>query len=153
MDKFTEATVYGIVNTSCGITMMLKLVDTETVIPIFVDERESDLMLNVLNKETPASQVKRIYESLIELGAAVNFSMYRAEIYGIQDGIFRSNVVFAMKSPTVHLEEERLLVLEVSVVDACIVALLSGSPICVSETVIQDVGTPVSDIFIESFKK
>jgi bifunctional DNase/RNase len=154
MDKFIEATVWNVAQTDHGMTLMLKLVDKETVIPIFLDQMESQTLFSVWRKNAQAHHRPRIYETFRALTVAMNLPLYRAEIYDIQDSLFRANILFAEQT---HIKEktleERLIAIETSPVDACVLALMSDCPICVSQTVIQKIGIPVTAMLIESFKK
>jgi bifunctional DNase/RNase len=169
MDKFTEATVWNVAQTEPGMTLMLKLVDDEIVIPIFVDQMDAQTLFSVWRKDARAHR-PRIYETFRELAVAMSLPLYRAEIYDIQDSLFRASILFTEQSRIERsLDPETspvdacgssdntasgsaLLVLETSPVDACVLALMFGCPICVSETVIQKIGVPVPTM-LKSFKK
>ncbi|MDR2418811.1 MAG: bifunctional nuclease family protein [Treponema sp.] len=128
-----------------GVTLFLKLVNTETLIPVFIDQSENQAILKALNKRIPSNR-PFIHGTLLSLMEYTKLSLFRVEIYNIHDNILLARLLFKGQSYSV----EKPLISPVTPSDACVLATLAKCPIYVAENVIEQIGVPV-DIELDKF--
>jgi bifunctional DNase/RNase len=121
-----------------GATLFLKLVDTETLIPVFIDQSESQSILKALHNRIPSNR-PLVHGALLSLMEYAGFSLSGVEIYDSNDDILLARLLFEGQSYSV----EKPLISPVTPSDACVLAALAGRPIYVAESVIEQVGVPV----------
>lgn len=128
-----------------GAILFLKLVNIETLIPIFIEESESQSVLKAVHKRIRPNR-PLVHGALLSLMRDAGFSLFRVEIYDIHGAILLGRLLFEGQSYSV----EKPLMSPVTPSDAFILATLAECPIYVAEKVIKQVGAPVG-IELEQF--
>ena len=129
-----------------GAILFLKVVNRETLIPIFIDQAEIQPIIRAVHKRIRPDN-PLVHGVLMSLMKEAGFSLFRVEIYDIlQDAILLARLLFEGQS----YSAEKPLISPVTPSDAFILATLAECPIYVAEKVIKRVGAPVG-IELEQF--
>ncbi|MDR1400549.1 MAG: bifunctional nuclease family protein [Treponema sp.] len=120
-----------------SVTLVLKVVNIETLVPVFIDQSESQALLKVLHKRILSNR-PLVHGALLSLMEDAGFSLFEAELYDIHDDILLARVLFEGQDSA-----EKPLTAPVTPSDACILATLAECPIYVGNNVIEQMGVPV----------
>ena len=127
-------------------TLFLKLVNIETLVPVFIDQSEGRSLLKALNKRIPPNR-PLVHKVILSLMEDVGFSLGGVEIYDIHDDILLARLLFEGQS----YSAEKPLMSLVTPSDACVLATLAECPIYVAANVIEQIGVPVG-IELDKFR-
>jgi bifunctional DNase/RNase len=120
-----------------GATIFLKLDDDEILVPVFVERSENQTILKIWHKKvTPDRPL--VHQALLSLMEGAGLTLLRIEIYDIQDNILRARLLFEGQS----YSAEKPLMIPVTPLDACILAIVAECSISIAGKVIEKIGVP-----------
>lgn len=129
-----EARIWTIASTDHGDAVILKPVDLDVVVPIFIGQLEAQsILIGIGGLTMPRPNTHDLTVKLLE---SLDCTLTKIEISDIQDGIFYASL---------HLQDEvRSFIQESRPSDAIALAVRMGAPIYLSNTVVEEVGSPLS---------
>ncbi|MDR1325456.1 MAG: bifunctional nuclease family protein [Treponema sp.] len=128
------------------VTLFLKLVNIETLVPVFINQLESQSILKALRNRVPPNR-PLVHGVLLSLMGDAGFSLFGVEIYDIHDDILLARLLFEGQS----YSAEKPLMSPITPFDACVLATLAARPIYVAENVIEQIGVPAG-IELDKFR-
>lgn len=146
MSKMMEAEIWTIARASEGNTVLLKLLNTEIGIPVFIDQWENRSIL--IGYDEKVSTRPLIHDIFLELVQQLGLALFRIEIYDIKNDLFYARLLFSGKT----YDEKSPLVLNGRPGDVFALAIRSKCPIYVSQKVVRQVGIPV-EMFMDGFEE
>jgi bifunctional DNase/RNase len=141
-----EAEIWTIARASEGNTVLLKLINTEIGIPVFIDQWETRSILVGYGEKITTRPF--IHDVFLELIQRLGLALFRIEIHDIRNNIFQARLLFSGKI----YDEKKPLVLNGRPGDVFALAIRSKCPIYVSRKVAGQVGVPV-EMFRDGFEE
>ncbi|MDR1955697.1 MAG: bifunctional nuclease family protein [Treponema sp.] len=144
MDTMREVAIWTITKRNTGGTVVLKLLDAELVIPVFVDLEEVQSILKGYDASYTAAQIRPgIHDMLLDLVQQIGLALLHVELYTSKNTSCYAKLVFSERVP-----EEGPLVVQGRPGDAFALAVRRKCPLYVSQMMVDCTGIPV-DCFID----
>lgn len=143
MKNMLEAVLWTISRTDEGNTVLLRLRETDLIIPLFMDDTEVRALIQATEPleepERPSTQ-----DLLMDFAVKSGFCLIRAELYALKDDLFHARLVFAGGI----FPETAPLALEALPSDAITLAIRARRPILVTPDLADETGIP-EDLMLE----
>jgi bifunctional DNase/RNase len=131
-----EAEIWTIARRGKGTQVTLKLIGSETGVPVFVGQ---DIVLPEVSFQPP------IHDLFLELAKRMGLALFRIEIGGLEDDMFFARVLLSGRD----FSEDRPLVLEGQSGDIFALAVRTKCAIYVSQELVEAIGVPVNFLLEE----
>ena len=145
MQKLLPAEIWTIVQTSEGNAVLLRAIQKDIAVPIFIGKLEAQSML--IGMENYSLPRPLTHDLLINLLDSQNLILDRVEIHEVKDSVFYARLVIAGNQHGVG----NPLQLDCRPSDALCLATRRKCPVLISTDVISLAGVPV-DVFIEALQ-
>jgi bifunctional DNase/RNase len=139
-----EAEIWTVARTIQGNAVLLRLLGSDTVVPIFIGQLETQSILFGLGDV----KVKRPLTSdlLLETIRRLGCTLFRAEVHEIRDDIFYARLLLSGR----EYPEAKPLILDCRPSDAFALATRCKCPVYVTPSVVEKAGVPVEFIIEET---
>jgi bifunctional DNase/RNase len=141
-----ETEIWTIVQTGEGAAVVLKLIEGDVGVPIFIDQWETRSILLGYGEKTNARPF--IHDVFLDLMRQLGLALFRIEVHDIKNSIFYARLFFS----GLYYDEKKPLVLDGRPGDVFALAVRSKCPIFVSRKVVGQAGVPV-DLFMEGIEE
>jgi len=143
MQKMLHAEIWTVVQTDEGNAVLLRTLQKNITVPIFIGQLEAQSML--IGIESVRLPRPLTHDLLLNLLESQNLALDRVEIYGLKENVFYARLVIDRErhdgTPPLHLDCRPS--------DALCLAVRRKCPVLISGEVISLAGIPV-DFFIET---
>jgi len=130
--------IWSILKTSHGNAILLKPVDMDAVVPIFIGTLEMQSIL--IGKEGMSLSRPHTHDLFVNMLASVNLAVKKAEVYELKDDVFHARLILTGGEYT----KEKPLVLDCRPSDAFAIASRIKCPIYLASSIIEETGVPLS---------
>lgn len=145
MRNMTEASIWTIVQTREGATVVLKPIEGDIGVPIFIDAEETRILLRGYD-EKPKDR-PYIHDVFLEIMRQLGLALFQIEVHDIKNDVFYARFLFS----GLHYDEKKPLMVDGRPGDCFALAIRSKCPIFVSRKVAEQAGVPTS-IFMGGIK-
>jgi bifunctional DNase/RNase len=144
MDNMLKAEIWTITRTIQGTAVLLRPLGSDTVVPIFVGQLETQSILFGLGDV----KVKRPLTSdlLLEIIGRLGCTLFRVEVHEIRDDIFHARLLLSGR----EYPEVKPLILDCRPSDAFALATRCKCPVYVAPSVVEETGIPAELIIEET---
>ncbi len=135
-----QAEIWTVAKTDQGNAVLLRPLDSEVAVPIFIGQLEAQsILIGMAHVPMPRPNT---HELMISLLKTLEYQMTRVEITDIREGVFYA---------TLHIQSSDGEVIQDSrPSDALALAVRAGCPIYLSDMVVDEAGIPLETIIEES---
>jgi bifunctional DNase/RNase len=144
MDNMLEAEIWTIARTIQGNAVLLRPLGSDTVVPIFIGQLETQSILLGLGDV----RIKRPLTSdlFLETIRRLGYTLFRVEVYEIRDDTFYARILLSGR----EYPETKPLILDSRPSDAFALATRCKCPVYVAPSVVKKTGIPVELIIEET---
>jgi bifunctional DNase/RNase len=144
--EMLESEIWTIARTDQGHVVLLRPLEWDIAVPIFIGQLEVQSILIGIGK----TKVKRplTHDLFLSLLGHVGLSLIRAEVHTLRDNTFHARLIILGG----HFSEKKPLALDARPSDAFALAVRQRCPIFVSSRVVEQAGVPV-DLIVEGMEK
>jgi bifunctional DNase/RNase len=132
-----EAEIWGIAETEDGYLVLIKPLQSELSVPVFIGKAEAQAIL--IGFGGVAISRPLTVDLLLNLAKIADFKLVCAEITELKDNTFYGQMVFSLPSG-------KRLTLDSRPSDALAMAVRCKCPIYIAEKVVDEVGIPADDL-------
>ncbi|GHU62005.1 hypothetical protein FACS189445_4580 [Spirochaetia bacterium] len=154
MDTMPEVEIWTIARMEEGTAVLLRPLDSEIVVPIFIGESEARAILLGLGSDQRSVDQRSVdqrslrpltHDLLLDLIKKDGLALYRAELHDLSDTIFYSRLFLTGR----EFSEKHPLILDARPSDALALALRCKCPVFIAKKVTDQAGLPV-EFFLDA---
>ncbi|GHV76392.1 hypothetical protein AGMMS49942_12130 [Spirochaetia bacterium] len=142
MNKMLEAEIWTIARMEDGTAVLLRPLDTEIVVPIFLGESEAQAILLGMGDVVSRPLT---HDLLLDLIKKDGLALYRVELHDFRDSIFYSRILITGRA----FSEKHPLTLDARPSDALALAVRDKCPVFIAKKVTDLAGLPV-EFFLDT---
>jgi bifunctional DNase/RNase len=144
MDDMLEAEIWTIARTNQGNAVLLRPLGSDTVVPIFVGQLETQAILLGMGE----AKTKRPLTSdlFLETIGRLGYILFRVEVHEIRDDTFYARIFLSGR----EFPETKPLILDSRPSDAFALAVRGKCPVYIAPVVVEEAGIPAELIIEET---
>jgi len=146
MKEMQVCEIWSVLKTSHGNAILLKPVNMEVAVPVFIGALELQSIL--IGKEGKGLSRPLTHDLFINMLLQVNLSVKKAEVYELKDDIFHARLIITGG----EYANDNPLVLDSRPSDAFAIAVRTKCPICLASSIIEQTGVSTS-FFIDELEE
>jgi bifunctional DNase/RNase len=135
--------IWTIARMDSGTALLLRPLESNLAVPIFIGESEAQSILLGLSGLTVSRPLT--HDLFLELVRKDSLALYRAEVHDLRDNIFYARLLLTGR----EFSEKKPLILDSRPSDALALAVRSGSPVFISPRVMEQAGLPL-EFFLDN---
>lgn len=137
-DRMYEAEIWTIARIDEGTALLLRPLNSNMAVPIFVGEAETEAVL--MGLEGAAFSRPLTHDLFLEFARRNSLSLYRAEVHDLRDTIFYARILFTGR----EFSKKKPFFLDSRPSDALALALRSKRPFFISSKVTDQAALPLN---------
>jgi bifunctional DNase/RNase len=142
-DRMFEAEIWTIAQIDNGTALLLRPLESNLVVPIFIGETEAQaILLGIDGTSVPRPLTHDLF---LDLAQKASLALCRVEVHDLRDNIFYARILFTGR----EFSKENPLKLDSRPSDAFALAVRSRCPVFVSPKVLDQAGLP-QEFFIDA---
>jgi bifunctional DNase/RNase len=142
-EKMYEAEIWTIARMDEGTALLLRSLNSDLAVPIFIGESEAQAILLGLGGMTVSRPLT--HDLFLELVQKDSLALCRAEVHDLRDNIFYARLLLTGR----EFSEKNPLVLDARPSDALALAVRFKCPVFVSRKVLDQAGLPL-EFFVDA---
>jgi bifunctional DNase/RNase len=143
MDRIFEAEIWTIARMDDGTAVLLRPLNSEIAVPIFIGESEAQAILLGLGEVVVSRPLT--HDLLLELIKRDGLNLYQVKVHDLRNSIFYSQVLLTGR----EFSEKKPMILDSRPSDALALAVRCKCPVFVAQKVVDQAGVPV-EFFLDA---
>jgi bifunctional DNase/RNase len=144
MDRILEAEIWTIAQIEDGTAVLLRLLNTDIAVPIFIGENEAQAILLGLRGEMVVSR-PLTHDLLLGLIKRDGLELYQVKIHDLRNSIFYSQLLLTGR----EFSEKTPMILDSRPSDAIALVVRCKCPVFIAQKVVDQAGLPV-EFFLDA---
>lgn len=145
MDKILEAEIWTITRMDDGIAVLLRPLNSEIAVPIFIGENEAQAILLGLGDAVISRPL--IHDLFLKLIKRLGLDLYQVKIHDLRNSIFYSKLLLTGGESS----EKKPMILDSRPSDALALAVRCKCPVFITQRVLNQAGLPV-EFFLDAVR-
>ncbi|MDR2738595.1 MAG: bifunctional nuclease family protein [Treponema sp.] len=145
MDKILEAEIWTITRIDDGIAVLLRPLNSEIAVPIFIGENEAQAILLGLGDAVISRPL--IHDLFLKLIKRLGLDLYQVKIHDLRNSIFYSKLLLTGGESS----EKKPMILDSRPSDALALAVRCKCPVFITQRVLNQAGLPV-EFFLDAVR-
>jgi bifunctional DNase/RNase len=143
MDRIFEAEIWTIARMDDGTAVLLRPLNSEIAVPIFVGESEAQAILLGLGEVVVSRHLK--HDMLLEFIKREGLDIYQVKVHDLRNSIFYSQVLLTGR----EFSEKKPMILDSRPSDAFALAVRCKCPVFIAQKVVDQAGLPI-EFFLDA---